>query len=158
MTSSSTPSLRRSSRSILASRGSFASYSRNEGCLKSNYLTGASACARKIVYELAKREGGEGDHYEDRIKSLKDKFPQVEPSFFDTLLTVQEVTSNKVHEEAYDGWESKHLRLVLQALQRILGEIYVLPQLRKEERENLLRLKEEILGTRAREEEDENGD
>ena len=26
----------------------------SEGCLKSNFLTGASACARKVVYELAK--------------------------------------------------------------------------------------------------------
>ena len=28
-----------------------------EGSLKSNYLTGASACARKIVYELTRLEG-----------------------------------------------------------------------------------------------------
>ena len=43
----------------------------SEGCLKSNFLTGASACARKIVYELSVNVKAEGDSYEDRIKSLK---------------------------------------------------------------------------------------
>src|SRR2546427_1190452 len=42
-----------------------------EGCLKSNYLTGASACARKIVYELANLSKAVGDNYEDRVKALK---------------------------------------------------------------------------------------
>ncbi|MGH8527629.1 MAG: hypothetical protein ACREXY_26475, partial [Gammaproteobacteria bacterium] len=58
-----------------------------EGCLKSNYLTGASACVRKVVYELARREGAEGDNYEDRIKSLKTKLKTVDSAYFDTLLT-----------------------------------------------------------------------
>src|ERR1700752_3071886 len=38
-----------------------------EGCLKSNFLTGASACVRKVVYELAVLQGAVGDKYEDRI-------------------------------------------------------------------------------------------
>ena len=80
-----------------------------EGCLKSNFLTGASACARKIVYELAQIENATGDSYEDRIKSLKSVHSEVEPTYFDTLLTIQQVTSmkTKVHENSYDGWEAK---------------------------------------------------
>ena len=78
-----------------------------EGCLKSNFLTGASACARKIVYELALREKAEGDDYEARVKSLKTKLPHVDGAFFDTLVTVQEVTSEKVHENWYDRSECK---------------------------------------------------
>ena len=74
-----------------------------EGCLKSNFLTGASACVRKVVYELAALEGAQGNHYEERIKSLKEVHTSVESVYFDTLLTIQEVTSSKVHEEAYDG-------------------------------------------------------
>jgi hypothetical protein len=31
-----------------------------EGCLKSNFLTGASACARKVVYELGRHQGATG--------------------------------------------------------------------------------------------------
>src|SRR5690554_3949143 len=49
-----------------------------EGSLKSNFLTGASACARKIVYELGELSGATGDNYEDRIKSLKDIHPEVD--------------------------------------------------------------------------------
>ena len=50
-----------------------------EGCLKSNFLTGASACVRKLVYELAVAHHAEGEHYEDRIKSLKTLLPRVDP-------------------------------------------------------------------------------
>ncbi len=74
-----------------------------EGCLKSNFLTGASACARKLVYEIAILEGAEGVDYESRLKSLKGKRPDVEPEYLDTLLTIQQVTSDKVHELSYDG-------------------------------------------------------
>jgi hypothetical protein len=121
-----------------------------EGCLKSNFLTGASACARKMVYELAILEGAIGDNYEDRIKSLKDKRTDVEEEYFDTLLTIQQVTSEKVHEESYDGWEAKHLRLILSTLNEILGLMYVIPELRKEKRKSILSLKEELMGEKGK--------
>jgi hypothetical protein len=115
-----------------------------EGCLKSNYLTGASACARKVVYELGVLKGAAGDNYEDRIKSLKILLPEVDPAFFDTLLTVQQLTSTKVHEGSYDGWESKHLRVILSSLSEVLHEIYVVPALKEERRKDILRLKDEL--------------
>ncbi len=117
-----------------------------EGCLKSNFLTGASACARKIVYELAVLEGASGDNYEDRIKSLKGSHPQIEPMFFDTLLTIQQVTSSKVHENSYDGWESKHLRIILASLSEVLHELYVVPAIREDRRQSVISLKGELLG------------
>ena len=120
-----------------------------EGCLKSNFLTGASACARKIVYELARIEGAEGNNYDQRIKSLKKVRPDVDKEFFDTLLTIQQVTSDKVHEESYDKWEAKHLRLILSTLKEILDGMYVLPELRKEKRKSILDLKTEILGGKS---------
>ena len=91
-----------------------------EGCLKSNFLTGASACARKIVYELACLNGLTDGNYDDRIKSLKDKHPEVDGTYFDSLLTIQQTTSSKVHENAYDGWQAKHVRLILSALREIV--------------------------------------
>lgn len=115
-----------------------------EGCLKSNYLTGASACARKIIYELGVLKGAAGDNYEDRIKSLKSVLPEVDPAFFDTLLTIQQLTSTKVHEGSYDGWESKHLRAILSSLAEVLHEIYVVPALREERRKRVLDLKDEL--------------
>lgn len=117
-----------------------------EGCLKSNFLTGASACARKIVYELAVLEKADGENYDDRIKSLKGKHPQIEPEFFDTLLTIQQVTSSKVHESSYDGWSAKHLRIILAALSEVLHELYVVPALRDDRRKAIVDLKSELVG------------
>lgn len=118
-----------------------------EGCLKSNYLTGGSACARKLIYELGVLQNAIGDTYEDRIKSLKNINKDVDSAYFDTLLTIQQVTSTKVHEKAYDGWESKHLRLILSSLLEILNEIYVVPAVRDDKRKTILKLKKEIFGT-----------
>jgi len=115
-----------------------------EGCLKSNYLTGASACARKLVYELGVLMKAEGNNYEDRIKSLKTLLPSVDPAFFDTLLTIQQLTSTKVHEGSYDGWESKHLRVILSSLAEVLNEIYVVPALRADRRKAILALKDQL--------------
>jgi hypothetical protein len=117
-----------------------------EGCLKSNFLTGASACARKIVYELALKWNAEGDHYEHRIKSLKAKLPTVDPTYFDTLLTIQEVTSDKVHEASFDGWDGKHLKVILASLAEILHEIYVEPAVREARRQAIIALKTEVFG------------
>jgi hypothetical protein len=121
-----------------------------EGCLKSNFLTGASACARKIVYELAILQGAEGDSYDDRIKSLKSKNLEVEPEFFDTLLTIQQVTSSKVHENSYDGWSAKHLRIILASLSEVLHEIYVVPALRNDRRKTIVALKDELIGGKVK--------
>ena len=116
-----------------------------DGCLKSNYLTGASACARKIVYELGVLHKVAGVNYEDRIKSLKNIHPEIDSTFFDTLLTVQQVTSTKVHENSYDGWEAKHLRLILLSLSDVLHELYVVPALRADRRAAVLELKEKLI-------------
>ena len=120
-----------------------------EGCLKGNFLTGASACARKIVYELACLYGITDGYYEQRIKSLKDEHPEVDGTYFDSLLTIQKTTSSKVHENAYDGWEAKHVRLILSALREILHELYVVPGLREDRRKGILALQEELLGSNA---------
>lgn len=119
-----------------------------EGCLKSNFLTGASACARKVVYELAVDQEADGENYDDRIKSLKSLLPLIDPTYFDTLMTIQQVTSTKVHENSYDGWQANHLRLILASLSEVLQEIYVLPNLREEKRKAILSMKEELTGSK----------
>lgn len=121
-----------------------------EGCLKSNFLTGASACIRKIVYELTIIEKGSGDNYDDRIKSLKKIFKNIDSTYFDTLLTIQQLTSDKVHENSYDNWDSKYIRLILATLTEILNEIYVIPELRKAKRSSILELKDKILGKKEK--------
>lgn len=120
-----------------------------EGCLKGNFLTGASACARKMIYELAILHGADGTNYDEKIRSLKEKLPDIESSFFDSLLTIQQMTSAKVHENSYDGWDAKHLRIILAAVSEVLHEIYVLPALKKDRRNKILDLKEQLTGNVA---------
>lgn len=117
-----------------------------EGSLKGNFLTGASACARKLVYELAEKEKATGDNYEERLKSLKQKRPDVDDSYFDTLLAVQKITSSKVHENAYDKWEARHVRLILASLRQVLHELYVVPALRTDRRREIESLRQEVIG------------
>lgn len=117
-----------------------------EGCHKGNFLTGASACARKIVYELAHLHGKTDGNYDDRIKSLKKEHSEIDGTYFDTLLTIQKATSSKVHENAYDGWEARHVRLILSALCEILHQLYVAPALRDDRRKRILELQKEVLG------------
>jgi hypothetical protein len=125
-----------------------------EGCLKSNFLTGASACARKIVYEMAVLEGAEGEDYDDRIKSLKKKRPDVTDTYFDSLLTIQKVTSDKVHENSYDGWNGKHLRLILSSLKQVMQEMYVLPGVKEGMRKEIIALQKEIMGDQSNDDRD----
>src|SRR4029077_11077431 len=106
------------------------------------------ACARKIVYELAVDQKADGENYEDRIKSLKSHLPSIDSTYFDTLLTIQKVTSTKDHENSYDGWEAQHLRLILASLAEVLQEIYVLPNVREEKRKAILLLKDELMGSK----------
>ena len=116
-----------------------------ESCLKMNLLTGASACARKVVYELARIEGASGANYEDRLKSLKSVRTDLDGTHFDNLLSVQQVTSTKVHEDAYDGWRAEHLRVILATLSEVLRLLYVEPKVREERRAALLKLKNEVM-------------
>lgn len=116
-----------------------------EGCLKMNYLTGASACMRKAVYELCIVEKAEGEHYEDRIKSLKKKNPQSDPDLYDILAHIQNMTNEKIHEQSWDKWDSMYLKLIIETLKTVLYEIYVLPEERKERSNTIKKLRETVL-------------
>jgi hypothetical protein len=105
--------------------------SESEGCLKMNYLTGASACCRKAIYELTVEEKAEGDDYEERIKYLKEKYPNIDGELFDVLCHIKDMTSEKIHEQSWDKWESEHLKLFLETLKAILYEVYVDPDEKK---------------------------
>lgn len=115
-----------------------------EGCLKMNYLTGASACMRKAIYELLVYEKVEGDDYETRIKSLKGKYPDSDPSYFDTLASIQDMTSDKIHEQSWDKWDSPNLKFIIETLKSVLYDIYVTPQIKKERSIEIQRLKEKV--------------
>jgi len=115
-----------------------------EGCVKMNYLTGASACCRKAIYELTVKEEAEGPDYESRIKFLKDKFPSVDPELFDILCHIKDMTSDKIHEQSWDKWDARHLKLFLETLKVILHDIYVVPDEKKSRSQNVKALLQEV--------------
>lgn len=110
-----------------------------EDCLKMNLLTGASACLRKAIYELLRFEsiGPEVGEYDERIKALKSKFEhlKISPIYFDVLGHIKDMTSDKVHEESWEKFDSHVLKELLEIMKSVLYEIYVLPN-EKEKRVN----------------------
>jgi len=116
-----------------------------DGCQKMNYLTGASACARKAIYELLLIEKAEGRDYEDKIKFLKHKYTSIDPELFDILAAVQDMTSDKIHEQSWDMWDSDNLKLIIETLKTILYEIYVTPKIKKERLDTVRQLREKII-------------
>jgi hypothetical protein len=116
-----------------------------EGCLKMNFLTGASACMRKAIYELIVKEKCEGKDYESKIKALKTKHPQIDPSLIDVLAHIQDMTSDKIHEQSWDEWDSPNLKLIIETLKAVLYEIYVEPEVRKGRVSLITQLKEAVI-------------
>ena len=108
-----------------------------EGCLKMNFLTGASACMRKAIYELTVIEHAQGEDYQGRIKSLKSKYQDSDPALFDILAHIQDMTSDKIHEQSWDKWNSQYLRLIIEALKTVLYDVYVAPKV-KADRSNFI--------------------
>jgi hypothetical protein len=102
-----------------------------EGCVKMNFLTGASACTRKAIYEFTILQNCKGENYDERIKELKSTFPQIHQELFDVLGHIKDLTSDKVHEQSWEKWDSIHLVLFIETLKAILNEAYVIPDERQ---------------------------
>jgi len=132
-----------------------------ENSRKSNYLVGASACLRKAIYELlvyeksvVKNEKTGRADYQESIKTLKKKFPNVAPELFDALGHIQEMTSDNVHEGSWEAWDSKKLRFIIELTKATLHEIYVVPEERKERLGVLNQLKSVFSNSKSSEIED----
>lgn len=122
-----------------------------EGCLRMNYLTGASACARKAIYELLVHEKAAGGSYEERIKSLKEQYSAIDPELFDVLSHIHQMTSDKVHEQSWDKWDSETLKLVIETLKTVLYEIFVLPDEKKQRTNAIQQMRQQALGKSSNE-------
>jgi len=121
-----------------------------ESSLKMNFLTGASACTRKAIYELTILEKAEGENYDERIKFLKNKYPNIDSTLFDVLAHIKDMTSDKVHEQSWDKWDSKHLTLFLETLKTILQELYVVPNERDRRTSQIKALLQGVRGKQAK--------
>ena len=98
-----------------------------------NFLVGASGSLRKAIYELLKNQGADGNQYEEKIKWLKDKFPNVYPEYFDALANIQDMTSENLHEKegSWEPWQRNDFYYLLETVKAVLEEIYVKPEERK---------------------------
>jgi len=115
-----------------------------DGCLKMNFLTGASACMRKAIYEFTIIEEAKGEDYETKIKFLKSKHQSVDSTLFDILVAIKDMTSDKIHEQSWDEWDSDNLNLIIETLKTILHEIYVLPKKKEEKLREVQQLREKV--------------
>jgi hypothetical protein len=115
-----------------------------EGCARMNYLTGASACTRKAIYELLAIQSATGQNYDDKIKDLRTRHPVVDGELFEILGHIKDMTSDHVHEQSWVAWDSKHLQLFLEALNAVLHEIYVVPDEKKSRVDAVRALREQL--------------
>ncbi len=115
-----------------------------EGALKMNFLTGASACIRKSIYELLIIEKCTGVNYDDKIKELKTKYKDTDPALFDILAHIKDMTSDKVHEQSWDKWNSGALKVITEALKAVLYDVYVIPAIRAERAKIVMQLQEQV--------------
>lgn len=118
-----------------------------ENCLSNNFLTGASGCLRKTMYKLLKHQKIphlEGDSYinfDVRVDKLQAKFPGIEKSLFEHLKTIQDLTSQELHENDWSDYDGSAIKFLIELIKKhILYEIYVLPIERDIKRKKLSQL------------------
>jgi hypothetical protein len=115
-----------------------------EGCAKMNYLTGASACTRKAIYELLALQNAIGANYDDKISDLRSKHPAIDSELFEIIGHIKDMTSDHVHEQSWIAWDSKHLQLFLEAFKAVLHEIYVVPEEKRVRADTVRALREQL--------------
>lgn len=118
-----------------------------ENCLKSNYLTGSSACLRKAIYKLLKKndvpekdEKNDFIKYETRIDLFADKV-KVPKEDLDDLKTIHGISSQELHENDWEDLKANHIKFLIALLKDILNTIYAEPDERTKKRTELKALK-----------------
>jgi hypothetical protein len=70
--------------------------------------------------------------------------PETDASLFDILSSIKGMTSEKVHEQSWDEWNSATLQFIIETLKTVLHDIYVIPQIKKERYVKIQQLSEKI--------------
>lgn len=107
-------------------------------CVKENAMTGASACIRKAIYEFLIMEKATGSNYDDKIKSIKNNWPQI-TDYLDILKGIKGITSDQVHEESFTKFKSEEARMYIAILEEIFCEVYVIPLARNAKKQKILK-------------------
>ena len=112
-----------------------------DGCLKSGFLTGATACAQRAVQTLLKLEDADGASFQARLRSLSDKYPAVAQVLFAVLMHFGDET---IPDES--KLDAHRLQLLTVTLKAVMYEIYVLGPERTERIQYVRRLLESLEG------------
>ena len=106
-------------------------------CVKENALTGASACIRKAIYQFLKDVNAQGSNYDDKIKSIKKTYTQIE-DYLDILKGIKGITSDQVHEDSFSSFSSDEATSYIAILEEIFKEVFVIPEERKRKKEVIM--------------------
>lgn len=113
----------------------------SENCASSSLLTGASACLRKAAYlflkaqSIPERHETENRYYKhvERVELLKEKLKgKVDEELIGALEPIHGLTSQEVHEKAWEAFSGRMLNDLLAVLRELLVEVYVDPAERAE--------------------------
>lgn len=120
----------------------------SEDCLKANFLTGASACLRKVIFKLLQdKEIPEKDSqdkpisHEERVNLLSKKFQKIEAAMIKELKTIHVLTSQELHENDWEDFDASTLRFLIEITKNILNEIYITPLEDNKKHSKLTKLK-----------------
>lgn len=101
-----------------------------EGCREMSYLVGASGALRKAIYEFTKDQLAEGESYQDKMKWLKEKYPNIHSGYIDALSNIQDMTSENLHEKdgSWVPWGNDETQFLIEVVKAVLDEVYVMPK------------------------------
>ena len=91
-----------------------------DGCLQSRFLTGGTTCARRALDVLLGAARAEGDTYEDRVKSMREKHSVSQ------MLTNILIQCGAASEREGAKLTANVLEVYLVAIKAIVYELYVL--------------------------------
>ena len=52
--------------------------------------------------------------------------------------------NGKVHEQSWDAWEMKYLKLIMETVRALLNELFILPSLKKDKKKEIEAMLEDI--------------
>lgn len=115
-------------------------------CLSSDYLTGATACLRKAIYKLlqvndipAKKGERQFLKYDQRVDLLESKCEEeqilISNDAFTDLKDIHYVSSQELHDDDWEEFDSSKLHHLMIVMQEILYELYIVPDERTKRRQ-----------------------
>lgn len=112
-----------------------------EGCKEMNFMVGASGALRKAIYKFLKHEEAVGAKYDEKIKFLKAKYPDIDGDYFDVIGSVKDMNDQDLHEDDWEPFKPAEFNELVGATKAVLYEIYVEPLLKKSIKDKIFKMK-----------------